>query len=58
MYECFHCGEASVIWDNDFNFEDMGYEGEGLVHICHCNNCGAEIEYRVIQDQEDNDAST
>lgn len=47
MYECFHCGHKSVIWDNDFMFEDLGYEGYGIVHICHCKNCGAEIEYRV-----------
>jgi hypothetical protein len=47
MYECFHCGCRSVIWDSDFDFEDFGYEGEGIVHICHCTNCGAEIEYRV-----------
>lgn len=47
MYECFHCGSRSVIWDSDFDFEDFGYEGEGIVHICHCTNCGAEIEYRV-----------
>lgn len=47
MYECFHCGCQSVIWDSDFDFEDFGYEGEGIVHICHCTNCGAEIEYRI-----------
>ena len=56
MYECFHCGNMSVIWDNDFTFEDFGYEGEGLVHICHCANCGAEIEYRVpINNEEETD---
>lgn len=47
MYECFHCCTRSVIWDNDFTFEDCGYDGEGLVHFCHCTNCGAEIEYRI-----------
>lgn len=47
MYECFHCGEKTVVWDNDFSFEDMGYDGDGIVHICHCANCGAEIEYRI-----------
>ena len=52
MYECFHCLCKSVIWDNDFDFEDFGYEGCGLVHICHCTNCGAEIEYRVEYPQE------
>lgn len=53
MYECFHCGARSVIWDCDYNFEDFGYEGEGLVQICHCKNCGAEIEYRIQISEED-----
>lgn len=47
MYECFHCGARAVYWSSDFNFEDFGYDGEGIVHICYCSNCGAEIEYRV-----------
>ena len=53
-YECFHCLCNSVVWDADFDFEDFGYEGQGIVHICHCANCGAEIEYRVpIGDSDD-----
>lgn len=52
-YQCMHCGSYSVIWDGDFDFEDMGYEGEGVVNCCHCANCGAEIEYRVRTDTED-----
>lgn len=47
VYECFHCLSKSVIWDCDFTFEDFGYDGEGIVQMCHCTNCGAEIEYRV-----------
>lgn len=47
MYECFHCLSRSVVWDCDYDFEDFGYEGEGIVQMCHCENCGAEIEYRV-----------
>lgn len=47
MYQCFNCLCNSVVWDSDFDFEDFGYEGEGIVHIRHCTNCGAEIEYRV-----------
>ena len=31
-------------------FEDLGYLGEGIVQICHCSNCGAEIEYRIGED--------
>lgn len=56
MFECFHCLSRSVIWDADFSFEDFGYEGEGIVQICHCENCGAEIEYRIeIKEEEQDD---
>ena len=51
-YQCFHCCTNSVIWDSDFNYEDFGYEGDGIVHVCHYTNCGAEIEYRVPLDNE------
>ena len=47
MYECFHCGEKSVYWQSDFSFEDYGMEVEGIIHVCHCGNCGADIEYFV-----------
>lgn len=53
MYECFHCGHRTVGWCNDFSFEDYGYEGEGIVHVLHCSNCGAEIEYYISFDDED-----
>ena len=53
MYECFHCGCRSVIWDSDFTFEDYGYEGEGLIHVCHCENCGAEIMYMIAEDNDE-----
>lgn len=47
MYECFHCGANTVIWDCDFSYEDFGYEGEGIVQVLHCENCGAYIEYHI-----------
>lgn len=47
MFECFHCGAHAVGWCADFDFEDFGYEGEGIVHVCQCGNCGAEIYYLV-----------
>ena len=53
-YECFNCLERTVVWQNDFSFEDFGYEGEGIIHICSCSNCGAEIEYRIpLESEED-----
>ncbi len=53
MYECFNCLSRTVIWDADFTFEDYGIEGEGIVHHCHCVNCGAEIVYYVPVSEED-----
>lgn len=50
MYECFHCCARAVILDSDFSFEDVGMEGEGIVHFCHCSNCGAQIEYYISLD--------
>ena len=47
MYECFHCGAIKVVWDGDFSFEDYCEDGEGIIHECHCINCGARITYRV-----------
>ena len=55
MYECFHCLHKAVIWDNDFDFEDFGYEGSGIVQCCHCTHCGAEIEYKISFNDSEND---
>jgi transcription elongation factor Elf1 len=55
MFECFHCCRKAVVWDSDFDFSDFGLDGEGIVHMCHCTNCGAEIEYKVSIPDEDNE---
>lgn len=52
VYQCFHCGSYSVVWGADFDFSDYGLEGEGIVHSCHCGNCGADIEYYVRIDDD------
>ena len=57
MYQCFHCGEYAVIWQADFDFDDYGYEGEGIVQVCKCTNCGAEIEYMIPIGEEPEDVS-
>lgn len=53
MYQCFHCGSYSVVWDCDFSYEDYCMEGEGIINTCHCENCGARIEYYIDLDQEE-----
>ena len=57
MYQCFHCLAYAVVWNSDFDFDDLGYEGEGVVHFCHCENCGAEIEYIVRTDEKENESN-
>lgn len=54
MYECFHCGHRSVMWQSDYTFEEFGYEGKGIVYLCTCQHCGAEIEYRIAEDKDEN----
>ena len=53
MYQCFHCGKMAVIWDADFGFDDYGEEGDGIIHECHCTNCGARITYMIPFDEEE-----
>lgn len=54
MHECFWCGERSVVWDCDYDFEDFGYEGCGIVQVSHCANCGAYYEcYIEFKNDED-----
>jgi len=57
MYQCFHCGHMAVIWDSDFDTEDLGLEPGGIVHMCHCTHCGAEIQYIIPapDDEEEED---
>ena len=54
MLKCYSCGSESVIWDSSFDFEDVGYEGEGTVDMYHCTNCGATIECAVaVRDKDE-----
>lgn len=55
MYECFHCGNRSVIWDCDYDTEDYGFEPGGIVHVLHCDVCGAEITYIIYNKEEEED---
>ena len=58
MYECFNCGAKAVIWGADFDPSDYGYEWKGVIHHCHCSNCGADIEYFVKFEEDEGDENT
>lgn len=55
MYECFHCGARAVYWNADFDFDDYGLEGEGIIHECTCGNFGARITYYIAINGEGED---
>ena len=36
-----------MIWGNDFDFEDCGYEGDGIVSCFTCPKCDTYAEFVV-----------
>tara|TARA_R110002020_G_scaffold229543_1_gene440325 strand:+ start:1286 stop:1444 length:159 start_codon:yes stop_codon:yes gene_type:complete len=50
---CWHCNEK-VIWGGDFDYEDYGMEGEGIVSNFSCSKCEATYEcYLPLEGQDD-----
>lgn len=49
--KCWFCNEE-LIWQNDFMLEDYGYDGDGIIAMLSCPNCGAET-FCVIRIEED-----
>ncbi len=45
MSKCWFCG-SELIWQNDFSYEDYGYDGEGIVAVLMCSDeeCKAIVE--------------
>lgn len=41
--KCWFCG-GELIWNCDYSFDDYGYDGEGIVTVLTCSNCGAMWE--------------
>lgn len=44
---------SPLIWQCDYDFEDFGYEGEGIVGCAVCSGCGAEVEFRLKTNEEE-----
>lgn len=50
---CPNCSSEKVIWKSDFDFEDYGMKGRGIVHEYKCLDCGARIHaYVAISEEE------
>ena len=43
--KCWHC-KNELIWNTDFNYEDYGLDGDGVISALSCPNqsCGAYVE--------------
>ena len=50
---CWYCG-GQLVWDSDFNYDEVYGEGKGIVTYLHCSNekCGATVEYSLREDDE------
>jgi len=51
VLRCWFCG-GEMIWGSDFDFEDIGYEGEGIVSSFSCQKCRATAEVCLRTDEE------
>ena len=51
---CFYCGaKNSLIWNSDFNYDEVYGEGDGIVSFLTCSSCGADVQYSVRHDEDE-----
>ena len=48
---CWFCG-GQLVWDNDYNYDEVFGDGEGIVAMLHCTECGAGAWF-IQHDEED-----
>ena len=51
--KCWHCNEE-LIWGGDFDYEDYGIEGEGIVSNLSCPNEDCNVYVEVFLPLEEN----
>ena len=49
---CWYCG-GKLFWGSDFNYDEVFGEGEGIVSYLTCSGCGAEVQYSLLDEEED-----
>ena len=50
--DCWHCN-TELIWGGDHDYEDYGFEGEGIVSNLHCPECECDVYvYKDLNDKE------
>ena len=43
-----------MIWESDFNYDEVYGEGDGIVTYLHCPSCGADRKFSRRDDEDDN----
>tara|TARA_Y100001963_G_scaffold9242_1_gene11877 strand:- start:344 stop:520 length:177 start_codon:yes stop_codon:yes gene_type:complete len=52
---CWHC-KNQLTWGGDFDYEDYGLDGNGIVSNLSCSKCGAYVEvYLPLEYGEEHD---
>ena len=49
---CPYCGHT-MVWQSDFNYDEIFDEGDGVVSYYHCGNCGCDAEFSLRTDREE-----
>ena len=52
MCTCWFCG-AEMHWNGDFDFEDYGMDGSGVIATLTCSGCEATAEFYSKQEEDD-----
>lgn len=54
MMNCWFCGpDQQLIWGGDFDFQDYGLEGDGIIANLSCPKCGSYVEARTALNEEE-----
>lgn len=53
LMKCYFCSEGKLIWSSDWNYDEVFGEGEGLVSLWYCCECGAEHQFSKRDDEEE-----
>ena len=48
---CPYCGHT-MVWQSDFNYDEVFGEGEGIVSYYYCFNCGCDAEFSLRTDKD------
>lgn len=48
MFKCYYCQE-DLIWNNDFNSEEVGYIPDGIVSYYTCSNKDCSAQYEIFK---------